>query len=187
MNTRLYFNRVGAHDGAAHAALNGTPGAQNSRFAANIGPTFSGFGHQPVVPQARRSRHCLRRPRRIRRAWPQRRLFWSVNSGAWNNAADDCRGRRTLYTGTIPGQVAGAVVQFYVQATDGLGAAATFPARGPDSGALYTVEDGQADLLWRTTSASSSRPPTSTCSTAPPRGQSDQRDEQRPAALHGHL
>ncbi|HXG48932.1 MAG TPA: lamin tail domain-containing protein, partial [Methylomirabilota bacterium] len=50
------------------------------------------------------------------------------------------------YVGVIPGQTAGAVVQFYVRATDSLGAAAMFPARGPDSGALYKVEDGQADL-----------------------------------------
>jgi len=40
------------------------------------------------------------------------------------------------------------VVQFYVQATDGLGATATCPARGPDSGALYKVEDGQANLAF---------------------------------------
>jgi hypothetical protein len=37
-------------------------------------------------------------------------------------------------------------VHFYVQATDSLGATATFPARGPNSGALYKVDDGQAIL-----------------------------------------
>src|SRR2546422_7875679 len=48
------------------------------------------------------------------------------------------------WEGTIPGFPAGTVVQFYVEATDLLGAGATFPARGRDSRALYKVNDGQA-------------------------------------------
>jgi hypothetical protein len=74
------------------------------------------------------------------------RVFWSVNSGAWSNAPMTA-GLSGRYTGTIPGQSTGAVVQFYVNATDSLGATATFPARGrPNSGALYKVDDGQAIL-----------------------------------------
>src|SRR5436190_6096805 len=49
------------------------------------------------------------------------------------------------YFGIIPGQPLGTV-QFYVQATDGLGAISTYPARGSNSAALYTVNDGQANL-----------------------------------------
>ena len=40
------------------------------------------------------------------------------------------------YSGAIPGQPAGTLVQFYVQAQDGLGASATFPSRGTNSRAL---------------------------------------------------
>src|SRR5439155_13826961 len=35
---------------------------------------------------------------------------------------------------------------FYVRAVDGLGAAATYPAAGSNSAALYAVNDGQANL-----------------------------------------
>ena len=51
-----------------------------------------------------------------------------------------------LFAGIIPAYAAGTTVQFYVRATDGLGAASMQPAAGPDSGALYAVADGQADL-----------------------------------------
>ena len=72
-------------------------------------------------------------------------VFWSFNGGAWSSAPMSRQAGDT-FTGTIPGQTAGTVVQFYVRATDTAGAAATFPARGTNSGALYKVADGQADL-----------------------------------------
>jgi hypothetical protein len=34
------------------------------------------------------------------------------------------------YAGTVPGQAAGAVVQFYIRGLDVTGAATTFPAAG---------------------------------------------------------
>lgn len=40
---------------------------------------------------------------------------------------------------------AGTVVQFFVRAADGLDAMAAYPPDGPDSGALYVVNDGQFD------------------------------------------
>jgi hypothetical protein len=70
-------------------------------------------------------------------------LFWSINGSAFSNTAM-ALGPNGLYVGSIPGYPAGTVVQFYVRAVDGLGVAATFPARGPNSGALYKVDDGQA-------------------------------------------
>src|ERR1043165_9868130 len=51
-----------------------------------------------------------------------------------------------VYRGTIPGFAAGTLVQFYVQAADALGAISMFPADGPNSGALYRVNDGLADM-----------------------------------------
>src|SRR5690606_7519020 len=50
----------------------------------------------------------------------------------------------TRYTGTIPGQPAETLVQFYVQAEDSAGASSMFPAAGPDSRVLFRVQDGQA-------------------------------------------
>jgi hypothetical protein len=144
LNTRLYFNRVGRTTALPVPPLNGTPGAQNSRYAANIGPTFGDFGHQQVVPAPGEpvtvSVHA-EDPQGVASA----RVYWSVNSGGWTSAPMSSSGGGR-YTGTIPGQSGGTVVQFYVEATDALGAAATFPAKGRDSGALYKVEDGQAIL-----------------------------------------
>src|SRR6185503_10321530 len=45
---------------------------------------------------------------------------------------------------SIPGQAAGAVVQFYIRGTDSLGAIEFYPALGPNSRALYKVNDGAA-------------------------------------------
>ena len=65
-------------------------------------------------------------------------LWYSVNNGAWQSAAMTLGGDRN-HTGTIPGQGAGAVVQFYVEGQDALGAVSTFPAEGAASRALYKV------------------------------------------------
>ena len=48
------------------------------------------------------------------------------------------------YSASLPGKAAGTVVQFYVEGADSLGAASWFPAAGPDSRALYKVDDGLA-------------------------------------------
>jgi hypothetical protein len=144
LNTRLYFNRSARTIALPMPALNGTPGAQNSRFAANVGPTFSNFGHQRVAPQPGEPvtvSVVAQDPQGVASV----QVFWSVNGGAWANAAMTSQGGGA-YTGNIPGQSAGAVVQFYVRAVDGLGAEAVYPARGTNSGALFKVNDGQANL-----------------------------------------
>ncbi len=144
INTRLYFNRVARTHAMPMPALTGTPGAQNSRHVANAGPTFSSFGHTRVVPAAGEPvtvSVIAEDPNGVNTC----EVFWSVNSGAWLSAMMTHQGAG-IYTGTIPGQSAAAVVQFYVRAVDGLGAAAMFPARGTNSGALYKVNDGLANV-----------------------------------------
>ncbi|MBN1418750.1 MAG: lamin tail domain-containing protein [Planctomycetes bacterium] len=143
LNTRLYFNRLARTTLLEVPARRGTPGARNSRFAANIGPTFRDLGHAPVVPAAAEEVEVS-----IRADDPDGvagcTLFWSVQGGAWGQAAmAEAAG---VYTATIPGQSAGRIVQFYVRGQDALGETSTFPAKGPDSGALYKVEDGLARL-----------------------------------------
>ncbi len=144
LNTRLYFNRVARTTALPVPALNGTPGARNSRYESNIGPTFSQFRHEPVIPQPTEPvtvSVAANDPQGVNIC----QVWWSVNGGAWNNAPMTQQSSGE-FIGSIPGQSEGNVVQFYVRATDGLGAAATYPAAGPDSGALYQVADGQADL-----------------------------------------
>ncbi|MBN2505882.1 MAG: lamin tail domain-containing protein [Verrucomicrobia bacterium] len=144
LNTRLYFNRVARTTPLDVPALSGTPGAPNSRRVSNAGPTFSSFAHFPVIPAAGEAvtvTVTAQDPQGVASA----DVFWSANGGAWSSAPMAPRSGGRL-AGTIPGMPAGTIVQFYVRAVDTLGAPATHPAAGPDSGALYTVEDGQANL-----------------------------------------
>ena len=142
LNTRLYFNRFARITALPFPALNGTPGAPNSRRENNIGPTFSGLRHQRVVPQPGEEVTVMANaqdPDGVASAG----LFWSVDSGAFNSTPMSI-GSDGRLVGTIPGYPARSTVQFYIHAVDSLGAAANYPAAGPDSGALYTVADGLA-------------------------------------------
>ena len=144
LNTRLYFNRCGRTTVLPMPSLNGTPGARNSRYESNIGPTFSQFGHQAVIPQPGEPvtvSVLAQDPQGVSRC----EVWWSTNTGAWSSALMTNQGGNR-YAGTIPGYPAWTIVQFYVRAVDGLGAASTYPLAGPDSGALYAVADGQANL-----------------------------------------
>ena len=148
LNARLWMNRTPRTFELAVPPLNGTPGARNSRCEPNIGPTFSDFRHASAVPLASAPVTVS-----VAAGDPQGvascTLFWSVNGGAWRNAAMSSTPQsatRGQFTGVIPGAAAGAVVQFYVQAKDGLGAASTCPPAGPKSRALYQVGDGRAQL-----------------------------------------
>ncbi len=143
LNTRLYFNRVARTTVLPMPALNGTPGARNSSCASNIGPTFTALQHTPVVPDPGVPVFvsvAVQDPQGILSAT----LWWSANGGAWSNAPLATLDG-TNYAAQIPGRTAGTIVQFYVRAVDGLGAAADYPPDGPDSGALYVVKDSQFD------------------------------------------
>ena len=144
LNTRLYFNRCARTTALPVAALNGTPGAANSRAVGNTGPTFSQFGHTRVVPAAAEA-VSVSVVAADAQGVASCEVRYSVNGAAFVPAPMTNTGGG-IYLGVIPGQAASAIVQFYVRAVDGLGAAATFPAAGPDGGALYKVNDGQAML-----------------------------------------
>jgi hypothetical protein len=148
LNSRLWMNRVPRTFELAVPALNGTPGARNSRYETNVGPTFANLHHARTVPLANEAVSIT-----VEVSDPQGvsvcNLFWSVNGGAWQNGAMSPQGVAGAYqqfTGSIPGAAAGAVVQFYVQAMDGQGAISVYPASGTNSRALYQVDDGRALL-----------------------------------------
>ena len=50
VNTRLYFNRSARTVNIDKPVTGGTPGAANSVFEANAGPTFEGLIHSPPIP-----------------------------------------------------------------------------------------------------------------------------------------
>lgn len=144
LHTRLYTNRLARQTLLDRPATGGTPGALNSRRVANAGPTFSSLSHAPVVPPAGQPATVS-----VRVADPDSvanvELFRSINGAAFTSAAMSTNGDG-VYSAMIPGQSAGAVVQFYVRATDALGAISLFPAAGPASRAIIPWQDGKAIL-----------------------------------------
>ncbi|MFN0128006.1 MAG: lamin tail domain-containing protein [Verrucomicrobiales bacterium] len=142
LHTRLYFNRLARVNVIDRVAHPGTPGAANSRAEANAGPTFTHLKHSPAVPDAGAvtTIYCTAGDPDTVSAVT---LYYSVNGAAFASTAMASSGGGN-YTGSIPGQAAGAVVQFYVRGTDGSGFHAFHPAAGPDSRALYKVNDNKA-------------------------------------------
>jgi len=142
LNTRLYFSRLALTTLLEVPAKTGTPGARNSRYEGNIGPTFSDFGHSPVVPKMNQPVNVS-----VRASDPDGInacvLVWRVDGGPWHNETMSLDGNG-LYGATIPGQGSSTIVQFYVAAQDGQGTAAYYPSKGHESRALYKVDDGQA-------------------------------------------
>lgn len=140
LNTRLVSNRVASTQGLQVPTLNGTPGAANSTVETNIGPTYIEFRHTPVLPQAGESVSIT-----VAAADPDgvasMIVWWSTNSGAWQSAPMTL-GSGGVHAGTIPGQSARAIVQFYVEGQDLLGTTSTYPADGRDSRALFQVNEG---------------------------------------------
>lgn len=144
LNSRLYYNRVARSSELSAPQRNGTPGAPNSRFVTNLGPTFSQLKHAPTVPAASQTVTVS-----VRAQDPQGvatcEVWWSANGTPFTHATLNAQGNGA-YAGTIPGFAAGTIVQFFVRATDALGAVSTWPARSTNAGALYMVNDGQANL-----------------------------------------
>jgi len=125
-------------------AASGTPGARNSTFEANPGPTFTMTRHAPAVPAPATAVTVTSRvtdPQGVGAV----SLKFSVNGGAFQTAAMTA-GVDGMHTGTIPGQNANAIIQFYLEAADAAvaPAAATWPAAGPASRALIKVNDNRS-------------------------------------------
>lgn len=144
LNTRLYFNRLARTVDLPVPAHSGTPGAINSRYVTNLGPTFSELTHSPVVPMATQPvtvSVLASDPDGIASV----SIKYSVAGGPWLSAPMTRRDGQK-FAGIIPGQSAASIVQFHVEAADLLGITSLYPARGTNSRALYAVQDGQAAL-----------------------------------------
>lgn len=139
--SRLYFNRLPRLTEIAMPVLCGTPGARNSRYAANRGPTFRDLSHAPVVPSADQAvtvSVVASDPDGVASAV----LRYAVNSGAFVALPMTVTGASdsgTQLAAQIPAQAEGSIVQFYVEAFDSTGASAFMPAGGEASRALYEV------------------------------------------------
>ena len=144
LHSRLYVNRLPLKTLLNRPTTGGTPGSVNSRFVANVGPTFDTLSHSPAVPGASATATVT-----VKVADPDGigsvQLFTSINGAAFTSAAMTTAGGG-VYSGVIAGQAAGAVVQFYVRATDTPGAITFFPAGGAASRAMIQWDDGRAAL-----------------------------------------
>jgi len=118
----------------------GTPGAPNSQALPNTGPAIFEVSHTPVLPMTNQPVLVTARasdPDGL----ASLQLFYRLDpAGASVSAVmrDDGTGGDAvagdgLYSATIPGQTNGALVAFYIQATDGyaLPATARFPNDAP--------------------------------------------------------
>jgi hypothetical protein len=139
LNARLYFNRLGRTWLLPMPDNTGTPGAPNSRAVPNAGPTFSGLTHSPVVPAANRSVTL-----RIRAADPDNVGGVTLKYRDANAAPPPAfttapmTGTGGLYEASIPGQLAGTLLEFYIEASDTPGATSRYPA----DNALIRWNDG---------------------------------------------
>ena len=142
LNTRLYFNRLAETTRLAQPSGSGTPGTQNTAYVVNVGPTYCDFQHSPVVPAAGQTVSVsvtAEDPDGV----SDMTLWYAVNGGTWVSLPMVAEGGGR-FVGSIPGQAASSVVQFYVEGVDAWGALSTYPDGGRDSRAMYKVEDGQA-------------------------------------------
>lgn len=142
LNTRLYFDRLPRTTALTIPGQPGTPGAANSRAAANLGPTYRDLRHTPAVPAAGEPVEVS-----VTAADPDGvtglTLWTAADGGAAQRVAmTDGGGGR--YSAMVPGRSAASVVQFWITGQDARGAATSFPAAGPASRALWKVDDGLA-------------------------------------------
>lgn len=143
LHTRLYFNRIPHTFHLERPEIFGTPGAANSTLVANAGPTSENLSHSPVVPATGES-VTISTDVFDTDGIDTLTLNYRVEGGAFSGVSMAQVGATSKWQGAIPGQSAGNVVQFYLTATDSLGAKTFIPADGPDSRAMYEVEDGRA-------------------------------------------
>ncbi len=144
LNSRLFYNRIPDTLNLHVPDQMGTPGAVNSSHIDNDGPTFDGLAQDSVIPKVNQPVTVS-----INAHDPdgvsQVTLWWRPDGGEWSQAPMSANALGA-YEGQIPGHDSGQIVQFYAEATDSLGATSTFPAEGPESGALLQVADGKGPL-----------------------------------------
>jgi hypothetical protein len=142
LNTCAYLQKLARTTILPVPRRHGTPGAVNSRHAANRGPLFSALKHAPVVP-------AINEPVTIsvQASDPDgvtaAALHYRVNPAVAFTSIAMTQQVDGTWAAVIPGQTAGRIVHFYVAANDGASATAFAPPDGPAARALYQVADGQ--------------------------------------------
>ncbi|HTD65517.1 MAG TPA: lamin tail domain-containing protein [Candidatus Limnocylindria bacterium] len=136
----------------------GSPGARNSKFAANVGPAISDVVHAPILPQASQPVVVTTRvydPDNIGTVQLSYRIEFGGSSTTPmvdNGTGADAVAGDGIYSGTIPGQPINTLVAFYVQATDQASSALTtrFPKAAPAKECLVRFGEAQPATTYNT-------------------------------------
>ena len=141
LHTRLYFNELPHTNELIASLLQGTPGQRNSVAEENIGPTYSRLSHAPVIPDVDEP---VTVSVQASDADSIASLILHYLAGSeWQTVAmTNTEG--STFEGIIPGQSSRTKVQFYVAGTDVRGATSLYPSAGPESRAMFVVQDGRA-------------------------------------------
>lgn len=142
LNVRLYYIRLAKSFQLDVPRRYGTPGSINSCYQPNMGPVLSELGHSPVIPSVYQST-TISITAEDADGVDMCTVWYSTNGSPWQNKVmkNDGNGR---FSSSLPGCATAATVQFYVEATDSCGTISVYPEKGPDSRALYIVQDGKA-------------------------------------------
>ncbi|PYL01620.1 MAG: hypothetical protein DME19_00970 [Verrucomicrobia bacterium] len=140
LHTELYYNKVAATTILDRPDHLGTPGRRNSTFVTNAGPAYSRLQHTPVLATSNDAINVS-----VQATDPDGinslTLHYAVNDGAWKSVPMSAQASGSAsYSGMIPAQPSGAVIQFYVEGSDLAGGTSTYPAEGARSRALLKVE-----------------------------------------------
>ena len=119
----------------------GTPGAQNSVFAANRGPSITDVRHSPIVPVPGESVTVTARIADIDGISSVELFYGADGSGSFaSKGMSETGGPGSgIYSAQLPGQANGTLMAFYVRALDQLGAGNTYPANPAYRQCLYYV------------------------------------------------
>ena len=149
---------------AASVPTNGTPGANNSTAAANIPPLIRDVAHYPLVPHSTDPVTITAQLTDEQVNGLTATLFWRVASTTTplafvavpmfdDGAHGDGLAGDGLFGVVLPANPNGAVIEFYISATDGQALTRTWPAPARETNgapiqvcnALYQVDDSDTD------------------------------------------
>ena len=130
----------------------GTPGARNSRAVNNAGPAIAKVIHSPVLPAANEAAVVTARISDMD-GLTSATLYYRIDPDqnylsvpmVDNGTLGDLIAGDGIYSGRIPGQTNGAMVAFYVQATDIKGATTTLPRDASPSELECLVRFGETN------------------------------------------
>ncbi len=136
LHTELYYKDASKTTILLQPSQTGTPGARNSRWVENLGPTISDMKHSPIVPTPEQAVTISARAADPDLVTGMDLLYALEGKGPYTRVTMQ-RQADGSYSAVVPPQPNRTVVQFYVEAQDGRGALSVFPPEGPNSRALF--------------------------------------------------